>query len=311
MMTAIVYHPDYLRHDTGSHPENAHRLSALVAHLKQTGLWDAIQHLEPRRATPAEVQFIHAADYVEFVRRLSERGGGMMTADTPVSERSYEVALLAVGGALRAVDAVMNGEAENAFALVRPPGHHALPTCGMGFCLFNNVAIAARSAQKNYGVSKVCIVDWDVHHGNGTQEAFYADPSVLFFSIHQYPWYPWRWGAEDERGEGAGVGFNVNVPMRAGSTDWEYRQAFEEILQPLVNDFKPELMLVSAGYDAHLADPLGRMKVTREGFYEMTRIVKELAVQHCQGRLVAVLEGGYNVQSLAEGVVTTLKEMRR
>ncbi|MCS6863183.1 MAG: histone deacetylase, partial [Abditibacteriales bacterium] len=242
---------------------------------------------------------------------LSESGGGMMTADTPVSAESYAVALLAVGGALRAVDAVMSGEADNAFVLVRPPGHHALPQSGMGFCLFNNVAIAARYAQQTYGVSKVCIVDWDVHHGNGTQEAFYTDPSVLFFSIHQYPWYPWHWGAADERGEGAGVGFNVNVPMRAGSTDWEYRQALEETLEPCVNDFQPDLMLVSAGYDAHIADPLGRMKLTVEGFYEMTRIVKALAAQHCNGRLVAVLEGGYNVQSLAESVATTLNEMRR
>lgn len=310
-MTAIVYHPDYLLHDTGNHPENAHRLRYVVAHLQQTGVWEAVRHLEPRRATPAEVQLVHTADYIKFVRRLSESGGGMLTADTPVSACSYEVALLAAGGALRAVDAVMNGEADNAFALVRPPGHHALPTEGMGFCLFNNVAIAARYAQKTYGVSRVCIVDWDVHHGNGTQEAFYTDPSVLFFSTHQSPWYPWHWGAEDETGEGAGVGFNVNVPMRAGSTDWEYRQAFEEILVPRVNDFQPELVLVAAGYDAHIADPLGRMKITREGFHEMTRIVKELAVQHCHGRLVALLEGGYNLQSLAESVAVTLNEMRR
>jgi acetoin utilization deacetylase AcuC-like enzyme len=221
--------------------------------------------------------------------------------DTCISPDSYRVALLAVGGALLAVDQVVEGRPDNAFVALRPPGHHAERERAMGFCLFNNVAIAARYAQRRYGLKRVLIVDWDVHHGNGTQHTFEDDPSVLFFSTHQFPFYPGT-GRTSERGTGAGLGYTLNVPLAAGCGDNEYRQVFEKILYPAAQAFEPQLVLVSAGFDAHRNDPLASMNVTEDGYAHMTSIVRDIAERYCEGRLVSLLEGGYNLEALAHSV---------
>jgi acetoin utilization deacetylase AcuC-like enzyme len=221
--------------------------------------------------------------------------------DTPVCSRSYEVARLAAGGVLAAVDAVVTGHVRNAFCMARPGGHHAMPDRGMGFCLFNHVAIAARYTQRHHHLERILIVDWDVHHGNGTQAIFYDDPTVLFFDIHQDHFYP-HTGAATERGVGRGLGFTINVPLEAGLGDDQYKQAIRDKLLSAAREFRPDLLLVSAGFDAYKHDVLGRMKVTPRGFGELTRMLKAVAREHCQDRLVAVLEGGYNLEGLAECV---------
>lgn len=308
MKTGLVYHPIYLEHDTGSHPENASRLKAIVQLLQQTGLWTKLTHIEPREATIEELELVHTRDYVSNVEQVAQRGGGWLDPDTFVSPASYKVALYAAGGALKAVDAVMERQVENAFALVRPPGHHAVRSRAMGFCLFNNVAIAAKYAQKRFKTEKVLIVDFDVHHGNGTQEAFYDDRSVLYLSTHQYPFYPGS-GNTSEQGEGAGKGYNVNVPLPAGCGDEEYLKVFNEVLVPIADRFRPQLILASAGYDAHWADGLAMMQMTVGGYTRMAEILNKLAQQLCEGRLVCMLEGGYNTKALAASVKATLEVM--
>jgi acetoin utilization deacetylase AcuC-like enzyme len=226
--------------------------------------------------------------------------------DTFASPESYEVALLAAGGVLAAVDSVVAGEVSSAFCAVRPPGHHALPSRAMGFCLFNNIAIAARYLQKKHNLPKILIVDWDVHHGNGTQDVFYDDPTVLYFSVHQYPFYPGT-GSRSEKGKGEGLGFTINVPLPAGSGDEEYREVFEKILKPAAYEFDPDFVLVSAGFDALEGDLLGGMRVSVEHFAEMTRFVKRIADDCCDGRLVSVLEGGYELEGLAKAVEAHLR----
>jgi len=236
---------------------------------------------------------------VDHVRAACRDGVATVDSrDTPVSRESYEAAVAAVGGVIAAVDGVMEGKVRNAFCAVRPPGHHAMKDRAMGFCLFNNVAVAARYAMKKHNLKKVLIVDWDVHHGNGTQAAFYDDPSVLYFSVHQHPFYPGT-GTADEKGEGKAIGTKINVPLPAGSGDAEYRDALEKTLRPAAVAFRPELVLISAGFDAYEHDLLGRMKVTPQGFTELSRIVKAIAEGCCRGRIVSVLEGGYELDGLA------------
>jgi acetoin utilization deacetylase AcuC-like enzyme len=225
-----------------------------------------------------------------------------------MSPKSFDAALRAAGAAIYAVDQVMSGAAGNAFCAVRPPGHHALRNKAMGFCLFNNVAIAARYVQKKHGLAKVLIVDWDVHHGNGTQAAFYDDPTVLYFGVHQWPFYPGT-GAADEKGEGRGLGTTVNVPLPAGSGDREFQRAFEEALEPAARAFRPDFVLISAGFDAHEGDTLGRMKVSTEGYARLTRIVRRIADPSARGRIVSVLEGGYNLDALAASVEAHLRAL--
>ncbi len=241
---------------------------------------------------------IHASEYISYVKSKAEKGGGWLDPDTVMSPKSYEAALYAAGGVLVAVEAVMKEEVDNAFALVRPPGHHAIQDRAMGFCIFNNVAIAAKFALSKFNLNRVLIADFDVHHGNGTQDAFYSDPKVLYFSTHQYPFYPGT-GWMDETGTGAGEGTTVNFPMAAGWGDEEYLRAFNEVLIPVARRFQPQLILVSAGFDAHWADHLAMMKVTITGFAQMAMILKELAAELCQGRLVFTLEGGYNLRVVA------------
>jgi acetoin utilization deacetylase AcuC-like enzyme len=303
--SGLVTHPDYTTHDTGpGHPEKPDRLRAVVAHLAETGIMKDAFPIAPRRAERQWLETVHAASYVERVRESCERGDRIIDSmDTVISPRSFEVSLLAAGGMLAAVDAVMEGRVADAFCAVRPPGHHALKDVAMGFCLFNNVAIAARYAQQRHGLKRVLIIDWDVHHGNGTQDLFYDDPSVFFFSIHQYPFYPGT-GASSETGCGAGIGHTLNAPMPAGRTDDDYVRVFEEKLAPAVERFRPELILVSAGFDAHRADPLGGMNLTENGYARLTDLTRSWAAQHCGGRIVSTLEGGYDLDALARSVAS-------
>ncbi|MDO8491939.1 MAG: histone deacetylase [Dehalococcoidia bacterium] len=304
----LVYDPVYLKHDTGAHVENASRLTGIASLLESSGLKARLLDIPPRPATLEELALVHPRSHVEQIRQAAESGGGWLDADTVVSPGSYQAAIYAAGGVLEAVDAVLAKKADSAFALVRPPGHHATPDRAMGFCLFNNVAIAARYALTRHGLKRVMIVDWDVHHGNGTQEVFYSEPRVLYFSTHEYPFYPGS-GAVEELGTGPGEGNMVNVPLPAGCGDPEYIRVFEEVVTPVADRFKPQLILVSAGYDAHWADPLASMEVTVAGYARMTGIIKRLAEAHCAGRMVFALEGGYNVEALAHSVRATLETL--
>ncbi len=301
--TGFVYHDIYLEHETTpGHPESPQRLVTIVERLKSGGLYPALMPLTPNSAPLEWLYTIHTPAYVKRVRISCKADGGYLDSmDTPISKRSYEAALVAAGGVLAAVDAVMRGDVRNAFCAVRPPGHHAMPDRAMGFCLFNNVAIGTKYVQQKYGLSKVLIVDWDVHHGNGTQAAFYEDPTVLYFSTHQYPFYPGT-GAESERGHGPGLNFTINVPLPFGSDDQDYLEVFEQQLRPAALAFSPDFIFISAGFDAHENDTLGGMRVTTEGFGKLTRIVKEIADKCCAGRVVSVLEGGYGLAGQAASV---------
>ncbi|MCK9565860.1 MAG: histone deacetylase [Methanothrix sp.] len=300
--TGLVYHPIYLLHDTNGHPEKKERLTAILDKIRSEKL--DVDFITPKPATVTQVAAIHGRRYIDQVKAICEHGGGYLDVDTILSKDSYDAAQMAAGGAITAVDAVL-GEYGNAFALVRPPGHHAMPNRGMGFCIFNNIAIAAKHAQAR-GAEKVLIVDWDVHHGNGTNDVFYSDPSVLYFSTHQYPHYPGT-GKADEVGEDGGEGFTVNVPLPSGTADAGYLMAYREILLPIALEFKPDIVLVSAGQDPHKDDPLGGMRLTSAGFGAVAWVVKEIANTCCRGRLAATLEGGYNLQAQAEAVVAEIK----
>jgi len=306
--TAFVYHDLYLEHKTTpGHPESPGRLTAIVEHLKAVHLDSELAALTPEPASQKWIQTVHTAGYIERARKACAEGDDYLdTGDVPISTRSYEAAVMAAGGVLTAVDAVMKGQVENAFCAVRPPGHHALADRAMGFCIFNNVAIGARYVQQQYGLAKVLIVDWDVHHGNGTQATFFDDPSVLYFSLHQYPFYPGS-GTESETGKGAGVGTTINVPLPAGSDDDDFLEAFEKKLTPAADSFGPDFVFVSAGFDAHENATLGGMRVTTACFGKLTQIVKGIAERNCHGRLVSVLEGGYGLDGLASSVEAHLR----
>jgi acetoin utilization deacetylase AcuC-like enzyme len=311
MATGLVTHPDYLRHDAGrGHPESPERLKAIEAHLHTTGLMDqvtAVAVAHPDEITLAPwIDAVHAPGYREALHRaVPTQGTRYLDADTGLSPGSWPAALTAAGGMLSAVDAVMSGRVTNAFCAVRPPGHHAESGRGMGFCLFNNVAIAARYLQRHHHIGKVAIVDWDVHHGNGTQEIFYDDPTVLYVSMHQHPLYPGT-GAESETGKGAGKGFTLNCPMPAGRDDDDYAAVFVKTVIPALKAFGPDFILISAGFDAHRDDPLAGMHVTEAGFGEFTRLVRQVADQSAHGRIVSCLEGGYNLPALARSVQSHL-----
>ena len=297
-MTSIIYHPDYLLHETGNHPERKERLLAIM-HLIEESEID-LHKIKPEPASIEEMQYVHDPEYINKVKEYSEREIPL-DHDTVLCRESYHAALLAAGGMISAVD---DGRA---FALVRPPGHHALSDRGMGFCLFNNIAIGARHAQRT-GYDRVLVVDWDVHHGNGTQHIFYDDPSVFYFSVHQYPHYPGT-GSAGETGSGAGQGYTLNVPLPAGSGDAEYVNVFKNILIPAALEFDPDIVLVSAGFDAHIDDPLAGMAVTTAGFGRMASIVSSIADRCCDGRLAITLEGGYDLNALSHSVLAVLKVM--
>jgi len=304
MNVGYVYDEVYLKHETGYHPENAQRLEAIMAHLEETRCIEHLIPVKPRPATVRELTYVHQASYVSRIQEAALKGGGWLDADTVMSPDSYDAALYAAGGAIEATDAVISGRVNSAFALVRPPGHHATALAAMGFCLFNNIAIAAWHALKKYKLGKVAIIDFDVHHGNGTQEAFYSHPQVLYVSTHQYPHYPGT-GTIGETGSGPAEGSKVNIPLPSGSGDDEYRQAFEQIIVPATRRFRPELILVSAGYDPHWKDRLAMMEVSTAGFAEMVRYIKSLADELCDGKIVMTLEGGYNLKALATSVKAT------
>jgi len=301
---AVVYDPIYLEHDTGSHPESAERLRHATAALHAAGRFERAALVRPRRAAEAEVQRVHSAEYLADVREACRQGRRRLDPDTAVCPASYEVAMWAAGGALTALEVVMDGRFDRALALVRPPGHHALPARSMGFCLFNNVAVAARHALEVYGLDRILVVDWDFHHGNGTEEIFYEDPRVLFFSIHSRYGYPGT-GHADRVGRGEGAGFNINVPLPDSAGDAGCEAAFREVLVPAAGDYRPELVMVSAGQDGYYADPLGGLGLTPAGYARLAGLVREIAEAHCGGRIVAALEGGYHLKGLAEtlGVV--------
>jgi acetoin utilization deacetylase AcuC-like enzyme len=304
MKTAIIHHPVYEQHDTGEgHPERPERYRVVMDALRgDAPLWAQLLELEAPAAPRGDVQACHTPQHFKRVERAVSEGIGYLDADTIVSMRSLDAALRAAGGACRAVDAVMSGDARHAFLPVRPPGHHATGERAMGFCLFNTVAIAARYAQVHYAaIERVAIVDWDVHHGNGTQGIFYDDPSVFFFSTHQYPWYPGT-GARGETGVGRGRGYTLNVPLRALTAGVEHRRMFDAALEEISGKFKPDLVIISAGFDAHEGDPLGQLRLGDEDFVAMTRAVKEWAGSVCDGRIISCLEGGYNLETLGETV---------
>ncbi|MFT4038943.1 MAG: histone deacetylase [Thermomicrobiales bacterium] len=294
----------FQQHDTGGHPENARRLVAVEAELTARDLLRDRPDIPFSVASDEALARVHDPRYIAGIREFARQGGGMLDADTVVGPNSVEIAALAAGAGIAAVDAALSGAAPRGFVLARPPGHHATPQRGMGFCLFNTIAVAAAHALAQ-GVSRVLIVDWDVHHGNGTQDAFYETDAVLFISLHQSPLYPGT-GAASERGAGRGQGYTVNAPLRAGGGDDVYRAVFDEIVLPAAAAYQPELVLVSAGFDAHAADPLASMRVSEAGFAEMARRTRGIAETHAEGRLVAFLEGGYDPPALARSVAATL-----
>lgn len=298
--TGLLLDAIYRAHDTGpGMPESPARIMAVIECLQKRGLADEGVSLSQQPAEPDDILLCHTRNYFEIVRRDVASGvEELSTGDTLICPRSLDIALRAVGGVMNAVDAVMTGHVTNAFAAVRPPGHHARPAQGMGFCLFNNIAIGARHAQRRHGAEKVLIVDWDVHHGNGTQDIFYEDGSVFFFSTHQSPWYPGT-GAAEETGTGKGRKTTLNCPLPSGTGIQGIRAAFRDQLLPAAAKFKPDLIMVSAGFDSRQGDPLGEFRLTDDDFKTLTKLLISIADEYCDGRLVSVLEGGYNLAGLS------------
>jgi len=305
MAVSVIYDPAYLNHNTGNHPENSRRLERILESVKSGELGQRVRMQKPVPASVDDVVRVHRREMVEQVKQLCESGARYIDMDTHISRESYNVALLAAGAAISAVDAVMKEDGGRAFGLIRPPGHHARPQTSMGFCLFNNAAIGARYAQAKYGVETVLIIDWDVHHGNGTQEIFWTDPTVFYFSTHQYPFYPGT-GAASERGEGKGEGFTLNVPLRSGTPGRDHREAFKDALHDIDRRFSPDLVIISAGFDSRRGDLLGGLMLEDSDFAEMTKEVLRIAEKHSDGRVIGLLEGGYNLDLLGGSVSSHL-----
>jgi acetoin utilization deacetylase AcuC-like enzyme len=313
MTTAIIHHPVFHEHDTGpGHPESPSRYSVVMKALRDDArLWPTLLEVEARKAPKGDVQACHTPQLYKQIERVVSDGTGYLDVDTVVSMRSLEAALRGTGAACEAIDLIMQGKAENAFVPVRPPGHHASAERAMGFCLFNNVAVAALYAQNHYQeIERVAIVDWDVHHGNGTQGVFYDDPSVFFFSTHQYPWYPGT-GSRGETGIARGAGYTLNVPLRAHTPAAEQKRTFDAALDDISSKFKPDLIMISAGFDSHNGDPLGQLLLEDDDFVSLTKSVKQWAADTCKGRIVSCLEGGYNLETLGETVRRHVAELQK
>ncbi|MBY0526813.1 MAG: histone deacetylase [Gemmataceae bacterium] len=309
-MTLLYTDPLFLKHDTGRHPETSERLRSITARLEKSGLPKKCQAGTYKPLAEETVAKLHTAKQVTTVKQLAKHGGGRIDADTVVSADSFDVGLAAAGACVAAVDAVMEGTDRNALCLVRPPGHHATPTRSMGFCLFNNIALAAQHAKTEHQLTRILLVDFDVHHGNGTQDVFYEDSAVMFLSIHRFGmgFYPGT-GAEDETGKGKGAGYTLNVPVKFGTARKDYHGQFTRALEKAADKVKPELVLISAGFDAHAKDPIGSLGLEVEDFVTMTKQLLEVAKTHCKGRLVSCLEGGYHLEMLAESVQAHLETL--
>lgn len=307
-MTTLYSDARFQEHLTGRHPECPQRLEAILDLLSKKQLPQRCAKGEPALATVEQLKNIHTAEHIKHVEKFAEEGGGRIESDTVCSPKSYEVARLAAGTAIAAVETVVRGRDRNALCLVRPPGHHALVDEPMGFCLFNNIAVAARYAIKSLGLNRVLIVDWDVHHGNGTQDIFYEDEQVYFFSSHRFPFYPGS-GAANETGHGKGVGTKFNLPLPFGVARKELLTRFENMLNQAMEKCRPELILLSAGFDAHQEDPIGGLSLETEDFGRLTDLVRQAANAHCSGKLVSLLEGGYNTARLAESVALHLEQL--
>ena len=308
--SAVVVDPEYLKHEPGEfHPERPERIRALLDLADKLDK-NRFQILPPKAASRSDIESCHGADYVKLVESTSKTNHYALDGDTITCRDSFGVGLLAVGGFLRLLDSIAAGESQNGFALVRPPGHHALRNRAMGFCLFNTIAIGAQHLKNAYDAKRVMIMDWDVHHGNGTQDSFYEDPSVLFISTHQFPYYPGT-GAVNEVGLNAGEGYTINVPLPAGCGDAEYMRVFYEVVVPAAKKFEPEWILVSAGFDPHRRDPLGGMEVTEAGFAGMACLLLELADRYAGGKIAFLLEGGYDLAALNHSVAAVLEVMQQ
>lgn len=309
-MTGLVYDRICLEHETGRHPECPDRLLAIEAELTKRGLFERCGRIEAEPLADSAILRIHTAEQLNLVREAAAAGGARIDADTVISSRSFDVARVVAGACVAATDAVVTGKCQTALALTRPPGHHATPTQSMGFCLFNNIALAANHARRQHGVERVLIVDWDVHHGNGTQDVFYADPTVTFLSIHRYGagFYPGT-GSADETGTGRGTGANINLPVRLGTTAKTYLDRFRSGIETAASECRPQLMLVSAGFDSHRLDPIGGLGLEAEDFVTLTQTVLDVANVHTDGRLVSCLEGGYHLGALAESVAAHLETL--
>ena len=304
--TGIAFDPIFLKHNQSGHPENAKRLEAIMLKLKNNELLEQLIDIKSRTATENEIIQYHTKKYFDYLKEFSEQGGGYLDPDTYSNEYSFKSASITVGTSIDLTRAVINGEVDNGFALVRPPGHHALSNRSMGFCLLGNISIAAKSALQQPGTEKIAIVDFDVHHGNGTEALVGEDPNILFISTHQYPFYPGT-GSIREIGSGDAEGTIVNIPFQAGVGDNSFKMIYEEIVLPALRRFKPDLVLVSAGYDAHRDDPLANLNVSLTGFNWISRKLINLANEICEGEIVFFLEGGYNLDVLSDGVSNTIK----
>lgn len=310
--TSVVCDDIFSTHDTGAgHPESPKRYQVIINALLKADFAKSLRRLKPQAATDGDISRCHDNEYVATAKHDILSGArSLSTGDTSICRDSLKAALHAAGGACTAVDAVMESSAKNVFCASRPPGHHATPDRGMGFCIFNNAAIAARYAQQKHGVEKVLIADWDVHHGNGTQDIFYEDGSVFFFSTHQSPWYPGT-GPRDETGSGKGKGTTMNRPFAAGAGRKEIVGAFRDDLSPAVNRFKPDLVIISAGFDSRVEDPLGRFRLTDDDFVDLTDTLVEIAKEHAEGRLISILEGGYNLDGLASAAAAHCRALQQ
>jgi acetoin utilization deacetylase AcuC-like enzyme len=313
--TALVYHPDYVKHNLGfDHPERPERISRVIDHLKDAGILSnpKLSVLYPDPLNDEDLTLVHTNDYIEKIRSLSNRGG-MISIDTPIQTNTYDIAKLSAGGAVLTGKIIFEGKACNSFGLIRPPGHHAGRNYGGGFCYFNNIAILVEYLRKHFGLKRFMIMDWDVHHGNGTQDIFYEDPTVLYFSTHQMPLYPGT-GYIEEIGKGEGKGYTVNLPLQAGTSGKTYEKILNDLFFPLAEEFRPEIIIVSAGQDAHTSDPIANLEFSNQDYFIMTKRIMEIAESVCKRRLAMVLEGGYNLTALSEtisSIITTMAGMNQ